>query len=288
VAPLNNDPIKAFQTYLGGLTSGPAVPMSRADRFAAQQKSVLDGVLTSFNSLKTQVSSADRIRLQMHADAIRSIEKNLNYVPPVQCSGLTQMLPPGYKLPKGSPYTGMDVQANLMIDVMASALACGASRIMTLQDTEYDGPQFEFLPVGPVKGWHAQVHNDAALGLGYASNNDNPTLKAGFLYYASVFNRLLDKMDAVVEPNGATMLDNSLVLWIAEFGDGQSHSPANLPVVLAGGAQGQIKTNRHLARTATTGDLYTSILNVFGVQATSFGFNGNAGLNNGGIMGLIG
>ena len=59
-------------------------------------------------------------------------------------------------------------------------------------------------------------------------------------------------------------------------------------MVLAGGAQGQIKTNRHLARTATTGDLYTSILNVFGVQATSFGFNGNAGLNNGGISGLVG
>jgi hypothetical protein len=285
VAPLNNDPINAFQTYLAGLSSGP--PMSRADRFHSQKKSVLDGVLSSFNSLKAQVGTADRLRLQMHADAIRSIEQNLTYVPPVQCSGLTQMVPPGYKLPRGGPYTAMDVQANLMIDVMVNALACGASRLMTLQDTEYDSPQFEFLPVGPVKGWHAQVHNDAALGLGYASNNDNPTLKAGFLYYASVFNRLLDKMDAIVEPNGATMLDNSLVLWIAEFGDGQTHNPANLPVVLAGGAQGQIKTNRHLAVTATTGDLYTSILNVFGVQATTFGYNGASGLNSGGISGLI-
>jgi hypothetical protein len=288
VAPLNNDPVNAFQTYLAGLSSGPAAPMSRADRFKAQQKSVLDGVLTSFNSLKTQVGTADRLRLQMHADAIRSIEKNLTYVPPVQCSGLTQMLPAGYKAPRGGPYTAMDVQANLMIDVMVNALACGASRVMTLQDTEYDGPLFDFLPVGPVKGWHAQVHNDASLGLGYASNNDNPTLKAGFLYYASVFNHLLDKMDAIVEPNGATLLDNSLVLWIAEFGDGQTHSPANLPVVLAGGAQGQIKTNRHLARTATTGDLYTSICNIFGIPATTFGFNGNAGLNSGGITGLIG
>jgi hypothetical protein len=288
VAPLNNDPINAFQTYLGGLASGPAVPMTRADRFHAQKKSILDGVLSSFNALKTQVGSADRIRLEMHADAIRSIETTLDYVPPVQCNGLTQMVPPGYKLPRGGPYTAMDVQANLMIDVMVNALACGASQIMTLQDTEYDSPEFEFLPVGPVKGWHAQVHNDPSLGLGYPSNNENPTLKAGFLYYAGVFNRLLDKMDAIVEPNGKTLLDNSLVLWIAEFGDGQTHNPANLPVVLAGGAQGQIKTNRHLARTATTGDLYTSIANVFGVPIKSFGFNDTTGLNNGGISGLIG
>ena len=88
--------------------------------------------------------------------------------------------------------------------------------------------------------------------LGYASNNDNPALKAGFLYYASVFNRLLDKMDSVVEPNGMTMLDNSLVLWISEFGTGQTHSVTNLPVVIAGGAQGKIKTNRYIARPTAT------------------------------------
>ena len=40
-------------------------------------------------------------------------------------------------------------------------------------------------------------------------------------------------MDAVLEPNGKTLLDNSLVLWISEFGDGGAHSTNNLPVVLA-------------------------------------------------------
>ena len=50
----------------------------------------------------------------------------------------------------------------------------------------------------PVSGWHAQVHNDPALGLGYASNEDNPTLKTGFLYYAGVFARLLSKINTIV------------------------------------------------------------------------------------------
>jgi hypothetical protein len=250
---------------------------------------VLDGVLSSFNALKVKVGAADNLRLQAHADAIRNIEKKLNIVPPMQCGGLTQTVPTGWKQSNDSNPAMMDVQANMMLDIMVNVLACGANRIVTLQDTAYDAPKFEFITGGPVNGWHAQVHNDPALNLGFASNNDNPTLKAGFLYYAGVFNRLLDKMDAIMEPNGMTMLDNSLVLWISEFGTGQTHNVTNLPVVLAGSAQGKIKTNRYLARpTATLGDLYTSVLNAFGLPDKAFGFNDMSGLNNGGIAGLVG
>ena len=292
LAPMSNDPVKTFNTYLAGLptTTTPTTMSTRADRFRSQRGSVLDGVWTAFKSLNAKVGVTDSMRLQAHADAIRAIELRTATVAPVQCGGVTQSLPANWKVPRAPTFPGMDVQANLLVDTMVSVLSCGANRIVTLQDGGYDDPKFEFLPVGPISGWHAQVHNDPALGLGYASNNDNPTLKAGFLYYATVFNRLLDGMDAVVEPNGMTMLDNSLVLWISEFGTGQSHSMSNLPVVIAGGAQGKIKTNRYLARpTASLGDLYTSILNAFDIPATSFGFNDVAGLNSGsGIAGLVG
>lgn len=290
VAPMSADPVKTFKTYLSGLSSSTTTTTTtRADRFRSQRVSVLDNVWSSFKSLNAKVGAADSMRLQAHADAIRAIEQMSTYVPPVTCSGVTQTVPSNWKLPSDPNFPGMDVQANMMVDVMVNILACGANRIVTLQDTAYDEAKFEFLPVGPVSGWHAQVHNDPALKLNYASNNDNPTLKAGFLYYASVFNRLLDRMDSVTEPNGMTLLDNSLVLWISEFGTGQTHDITNLPVVIAGGAQGKIKTNRYLARpTATLGDLYTSILNAFGVQAKSFGYNDMAGFNNGGIAGLVG
>ncbi|MEO5768843.1 MAG: DUF1552 domain-containing protein [Polyangia bacterium] len=291
VAPLSNDPIKTFKTYLAGLPAGTTPtppPATRADRFQAQRTSVLDQVWTSFKSLNANVGKADSLRLQAHADATRAIEQKSSYVVPATCGGQTQAVPANWTQPRSPGFVGADVQANLMIDVMAGILACGANRVITLQDTLYDEARFEFLPVGPVSGWHAQVHNDPALKLGYASNNDNPTLKAGFLYYAGVFNRLLSKMDAVVEPNGMTMLDNSLVLWISEFGTGQNHSMTNLPVVLAGGLQGKVKMNRYLDRpSATLGDLYTSILNAFGIPATSFGHNDGAGFNNGVISGLV-
>ncbi|MFO0549151.1 MAG: DUF1552 domain-containing protein [Polyangiaceae bacterium] len=284
-APLQADPIDAFQTNLVGLPSGST---SRADRFKARRGSVLDGVQGSFGALKKHVSRTDQRRIDEHLAAVRALEESLNYTPPLECGGLTQTVPDGFEVPGWPDYAQMNIQADLMVDIMVNVLACGARRVVTVQDTAYDGPPFEFLPEGPVEGWHAQVHNDPALGLGYSSNEDNPVLRAGYLYYARVFHKLLAKMDAIVEPNGLTLLDNSIVLWTSEFGWGQTHDPTNLPIVLAGSGQGRIKTGRHLSRpSATTGDLYTSILNAFDVNDTSFGYAEGAGLQNGPISGLV-
>lgn len=285
-APLNADPVDAFNTNLAGLPQGPGT--TRADRFRARRGSVLDGVLDSFDSLKKNVSAKDKIRLEDHADALRALEKTLSYVPPLECGGITQTVPGGFEVPGWPDYEQMDVQADLMVDIAVNTLACGARRIVTLQDTAYDGPPFEFLPEGPIDGWHAQIHNDPALGLGYASNNDNPVLRAGFLHYARVFASLLEKMDAIKEANDLSLLDNSIVIWISEFGHGQSHDTSNLPIVIAGGAQGRIPMDRHLARpNATTNDLFTSILNAFDVDETSFGYTGDSSLNHGPIPGLV-
>ena len=50
---------------------------------------------------------------------------------------------------------------------------------------------------------------------------------------------------------------------------------------------GAHRGGRHLVRAGkTTGDLFTSILRLFGCPATSFGFAGDSDLNTGGIPGL--
>lgn len=284
-APLNDDPIDAFQTNLAGLPTGTT---TRADRFRGKRGPILNGVMDAFGALKKTVSKADQTRLDDHFDALSDLEKSLNYIPPAECGGITQDVPPGFEVPSYPTYAKMDQQATLMVDIMFNTLKCGARQIVTLQDTQYDGPSFEFLPEGPMSGWHAQVHNDPALGLGYASNNDNPDLVAGFLHYARVFAQLLSKLDSVVEPNGRTILDNSVVLWISEFGWGQTHDPMNLPIVLAGGAQGRIATGRHLVRDGkTTGDLFRTLLGAFDVADTAFGYEGAAGLHTGGVPGLV-
>lgn len=284
-APLNNDPVDVFNTNLAGLPSGPAA--TRADRFRAERGNVLQGVSASFASLRKRLGRRDQQRVEAHLDALADLERDLNYVPPIECGEVTLDVPAGFSVPSWPDHLQYDVQADLMTTITANALACGARDIITIQDTGYHGPPFEFLNVGPVDGWHAQIHNDPALGLSYSVSDDNPTLQAGFLHYAAVFAGLLSKMDAIVEPNGSTVLDNSIVVWISEFGTGMTHSPNNLPIVIAGGG-GRIAMNRHLARpNATTNDLFVSLLRAYDLTDATFGYTGDSSLNNGPIAGLV-
>ena len=119
------------------------------------------------------------------------------------------------------------------------------------------------------------VHNNRNSGL-------QAELEAGFGWYAQVVANLIEQLDSVPEGDG-TMLDNTLILWISEFGDGGTHDVTNLPVMLAGGV-GRLEHGRHIrAAGKTTGDLYTSIFNLFGEQRDHFG---RPELCSGGIDGL--
>ena len=234
----------------------------------------------AFGSLQKKVSAADRLRLEAHVEALRDLEAKTHFVPPTGCDG--GVVPSGYTMPNSANgYRGLNVMADLMLDIMVRTLACGARRIVTLQDVLFDSPPFEFLPGGPItsSSWHVKVHNNY-------DNHNEPQLQESFLYFAQVFDRLLSKLDAIVEPNGKTLLDNSVVVWLSEFGTGATHDADNLPIVIAGGGQGRIGLGRHLERQATTNDFFTSLLQAFGVMDTSFGF-GAAGLNHGGISGLL-
>lgn len=282
-APLANDPVAVFRARLAGLGGGSTI--TTAEKLLSQRQSVLQAVRGSLRALTTRVSAADRERLLAHEARIQDLEARLNYVPPTDCGGLTQTLPPG--VPNQTPayrssWPNEDGYARAMIDVAVQALACGASRIVTLQHTLYDGPSFDFLPEGPMSGWHAMVHGDQG-----GPPNDNRQLIAGFRWYASSFTYLLERMAAIQEPNGQSLLDNTLVLWISEFGNGGTHSTTDLPVVLAGRLQGALNTNRHLVRTGyATGDLYSSLFAKFGVDPTGFGYTGDSDLNRGGVPGL--
>lgn len=291
LARLVDDPVRVFDEHLAGTGSG--APTSLRDRVRGQRGRVLDSLGGSYGALSRRVSAADRARLEAHAERLADLESRLATMPAITCESPELALPPGY------PTTGRsDLQWRAQIDVMVTALACNVTRVASLHDSDYHGPAFSFLqaplpatladagaralPGGPIDGWHAQVHGDSG-----GPPNDNANLVAGFTFYATQVAYLLERMRSVVEPDGTTLLDNSVVLWISEFGNGGAHSTSDLPVVLAGRAGGALRTGRHLARPdRTTGDLYTSILQLFGVDEGSFGFAGDSDLQHGGLGGL--
>jgi len=274
----------------GGTSTPP--PTTVKDRLQRQRARVLQSTQDALGRLGKRVSRADAATLDAHAQRLQELATAIG----------TPATPPTTPTSACSPRAPMasngsvDASYRATIDVMVAALACGVTRVATLQDTEYDSPKFQDLVpmsadlakrgamslTAPVSGWHQQIHGEQG-----GTPNDNKNLLGGFLFYAAEMRYLLDSMAAITEANGKTLLDNSLVIWVSEFGDASIHSVQNLPIVMAGSLQGALPTGRHLARTGySTGDLFTSVLRLFGQNVNSFGLTTDASLNRGGIPGI--
>lgn len=68
------------------------------------------------------------------------------------------------------------------------------------------------------------------------------------------------------------MLDNTVVLWCSEISVGVTHSYENMPYVLLGGAGGGLRSGRFVELQGRThSDLFVTLQNALGIEATSFG-----------------
>mgnify|MGYP000096336461 FL=1 len=82
---------------------------------------------------------------------------------------------------------------------------------------------------------------------------------------------MLKRMKAIPEGN-ANLLDNSMILFGSGIRDGNAHATKNIPIILAGGANGQLKTGRHLDTGGEElGSLYVGMLKRLGVKSNKVG-----------------
>jgi hypothetical protein len=83
---------------------------------------------------------------------------------------------------------------------------------------------------------------------------------------------------------GGTLLDNTVVLWVNEQGNGQTHSKDQIPFVVAGNYQGKLRTGRWIQyEQRAHNDLFLSLMQLFGSDAVTFG---NAAVNGGPLTNL--
>ena len=90
-------------------------------------------------------------------------------------------------------------------------------------------------------------------------------------WYSQMHLSLLQKMQAV-DMGGHSLLDESVVLFGSELADPPSHGKTNMPIMLAGGTSGTLKTGRWIKCGGVPHTrVLTSILNLFGDTRTTFG-----------------
>ena len=156
-------------------------------------------------------------------------------------------------------------KGQIMTDLLVAALACDMTRVATMQWADSEAKFIlNFAPLNLPDHHHAYQHEH-----GFQPD----ALFKIYQWYASNFAYLLQKLDAVKEADGSTLLDNTLVLWVTEIQKPDDHGQTNMPFVLAGKAQGQLRTGRWLKVKSGTphNNLLVSVLNMFGGTDETFG-----------------
>ena len=82
----------------------------------------------------------------------------------------------------------------------------------------------------------------------------------------------IEKLATTPDGDGS-LLDHSMILYGSSMSNGNQHDHDPLPIVLLGGAAGQLQGNRHIVAPAKTpmSNLLLSMLDKLGVQRETFG-----------------
>jgi hypothetical protein len=267
------DPRQAFQTLFGNLDTDDDASAVEAARL--RQQSVLDYMREDAERLQLRLGAADRQRIDQYFQAVFELEQQVSAVAP---DGCTVPEEPG----QGADWHG---KAKAFADLTALAMACDLTRVVTLQYSDSWGVHYGNYPMGSglvaLGDWsdhflsHKLDDTDRATDLdslerGEAQQIADERVVLTSRFKARRYAHLVNALKSIETPTG-NLLDETLVMYISENGDGDSHARTNMPILLAGHVGG-FETGRVVATNgAPTGALHHSILRQYGIELSGYG-----------------
>lgn len=294
-APLSRmtDPQEIWDKYFAGLMPTDAAAAAKLQR---KRASVLDAVTKDLTRLNGRLAGAEKQKLDQHLTAVRELERQLTQMP-----AATGCVAPARHSKAGDGYVvqnqwnggvdWFDRFADWQLEMLAQILICDLSRFGTIvlsgvaqkagTCTGLAGDTIPATSVGdlPDRALPWDFHNEIA----HRSGDDSPAAQrvvAGMMRY---YMKKLARFMKVLHDAGA--LDSTLIMVGNEGGHGAGHSTDNVPILLAGGANGKLRLGRRLVapgKTAVVGDqprgarsphnpLLVGVANAFGETLTSYG-----------------
>jgi hypothetical protein len=251
--PMEHNPQVLFEKLFGdGNTAA-----ERAAR-KAESRSLLDSVMQEVASLNKELPASDRARISEYLDDVREIERRIQKA--------ENQTPKDLKVPQapvGVP-EAFDDHFKIMFDLQVLAFKAEITRVATMMYAR-DTSGSVYPQSGVRDGFHVASHhsnNRAAMDKFALINN----------YHIGLLAYFLQKLQSTPDGDG-TLLDHSMILYGSSMSNGNQHDHDPLPVVLAGGASGQLIGGRHLTFPAHTpmSNLLLSMMDKLGVQEKSFG-----------------
>jgi hypothetical protein len=251
--PMEINPRVIFERMFGR----PGTPDDRLARMRADQ-SILDSVRHDVASLERGLGPRDRTRLAEYLEHVREIEQRIQRAEKQATETIT--VP---EAPIGVP-ASFEEHVAVMFELMAVAYEADLTRVFTFMMNR-EASQVVFPNLGINEPWHHVSHH-----------GNEPEKLASLVkintYQIELFSRFLDRLRSTPDGDGS-LLDHSLILWGSGMSDSNTHSALDVPLLLAGKANGRIKGNRHLAAPKGT-QLANAMLDLaqgFGAEVDRFG-----------------
>lgn len=245
--PIELYPSLAFDSLFGG-------------KAGKLQGSILDDVLEQAKDVSSKANGGDKQKLDEYLSSVRETEervKRLNKIAKEE----SPVVQPGQRPPVGQPKDFREY-SRLMCDVIALAFQSDRTRVATLlMSRDLSGMVYPFLNI-------RDDHHS------YSHSNEGKEYQAIVKCHVEQYAYLLEKLSKMTEGDG-TVLDNSCIMFVSEHWN--AHNGTRVPLVLAGGLGGTLKTGRVLDYLKAGNDkrklcsLYLSLLDRMGTQLKEFG-----------------
>jgi hypothetical protein len=229
--PPETDPYAAY-TRIFTFNSGDEDAQAAIKRRLAKRQSALDLVQDEVNTLKSRIGSADKQKLELHAESLRDIERTLQ-----GGNGAAECKP----LDLGTPIDAYAdenhaIVGELFFKISALAFACDLTRSVNFNwSGNTSGRVYKNL--GHDEGHHDISHNSDAAAF--------ERIRAIHKHLWTQNTKLYDTLKSIPELGG-TIWDHTLVVHWNELAQGDSHALSDGLVVLAGGAHNYFRRGRLL------------------------------------------
>jgi hypothetical protein len=210
-------------------------------------------------TLEHRISSGDKAQLEEYFDSVRKTENDIS-----EAQAWTDRPKPAVDAePPENIRDGSDIigKTQLLMDMIPLIVQTDSSRVVTLMIHDSHGTV-------KVEGVTENHHDLSHHGKNPATIEQLRRIESKVV---GCVDSLLTQLKAKNE-DGGTLLDNTMVLFGSNLGNANSHNPANLPIIFAGGGfdHGRFIAHDH-KNNAPLCNLFVTMLNKMGVEADSFG-----------------
>ena len=230
-----------------------------ADSYRNHVQDVTDLILADTKNISRKLGNQDKDILDGFVSMIREIELRIEKLEKM-ISGADVNQPTNEILPRGE-------YIRLQADLMLAALQMGITNVSTFMigPERWDASlMYEGVFPKPVQH-HSMTHNQK-------KEEVAKELQKIDIFHLQQLSYVISRMKEIKESDGTSLFENSLLTFGAGLGDGATHQFFDLPMIVAGKGQGQIKQGRFIKCKSGTlnSNLWLTLANLMGLEIDSF------------------